>query len=446
MSSVSQQALQVTYQPIERLKPHPRNSRIHSKTQVKRIAASLTAFGVVKPILTDSSLQVIAGHGVLEAAKVNGLTEVPTIQVDHLTPDQVRAYILADNKLAELASWDKAVLAVEFEHLLSLDGIFELTTTGFEIPEIDVILQEAASDAAAEDPEESPEAAPAVTRPGMLLQLGKHRLLCASALEQSSYEVLLAGKRASVVFIDPPYNVKIDGHATGKGRIKHREFAIASGELSEEQFVGFLTLALSLIAAASRPGSTHYICMDWRHMAALLAAGAKTYAALLNVCVWVKNNAGMGSFYRSGHELVFVYRHGAARHRNNVQLGQFGRNRTNVWTYPGGNSLGRQGEDRDLTAQHPTPKPVAMVADALLDCSARGEIVLDSFLGSGSTLIAAERTGRICYGLEIDPLYVDLAIRRWQRHTGGAAIDAETGKRFDELAAAATATVAPKNG
>jgi 16S rRNA G966 N2-methylase RsmD len=246
----------------------------------------------------------------------------------------------------------------------------------------------------------------------------------------------MATHRANVVFVDPPYNVPIQGHASGNGSVHHREFAMASGEMNEAEFVAFLSTSLRLLARHSAGGAVHFICIDWRHMGELLAAGRQIYDALLNLCVWTKNNGGMGSFYRSRHELVFVFRHGKGPHRNNVKLGKYGRNRTNVWEYPCVSTISKQGDEGNLLALHPTVKPVALVADALLDCSARGDVVLDSFLGSGSTLIAAERVGRICFGIEIDPLYVDVAIRRWQRHTGEQAIHAVSSKYFDDLAIA----------
>jgi DNA modification methylase len=271
-----------------------------------------------------------------------------------------------------------------------------------------------------------------ITQPGDLWLLGKHRVLCGNALHEAFYRELLASKRASAVFSDPPYNVKIDGHATGNGSTRHREFAMASGEMSEVEFVSFLNNSLRLLAKYSAASSVHYLCMDWRHFGELLAAGRQHYDEFLNLCVWVKDNGGMGSFYRSQHELVLVFRKGR-NHRNNIQLGQFGRNRTNVWRYPGIHSLSKEGSEGNLLELHPTVKPVAMVADAILDCTARGEIVLDAFLGSGTTLMAAERVGRICHGLEIDPLYVDVAIRRWQKFTGDSAVHAAMGKQFEEL-------------
>ncbi len=425
----------ITYQTVAELRSNPRNSRTHSRRQIRQIADSIKVFGFTNPILLDSSNTIIAGHGRVAAAKLLGISEVPTIRLENLSADQVRAYVIADNRLAQKAGWDKSILAIELQNLLIIDSDFDVTITGFEIPEIDLILT---TDSSKPDPEEDFEEAKtgdAVTRPGDVWQLGRHRLLCGSAIERTSFSQLLGNKRADAVFVDPPYNVRIDGNVSGNGSIRHREFGMASGEMNEFEFITFLAASLGLLSRYSVAGSVHFVCMDWRHMSELLSAGRQVHESILNVCVWIKNNGGMGSFYRSRHELVFVYRKGSAQHRNNVQLGRFGRNRTNVWEYPSMNSLSKMSEEGNLLALHPTVKPVALVADALLDCSARGDLVLDSFLGSGSTLIAAERTGRVCYAMEIDPLYVDVAIRRWQKYTGDHAIQAVSGKSFDEIAA-----------
>lgn len=429
--------LLVVYQPVGDLKRNPRNARTHSKRQLRQIARSIKQFGFLNPILVDKYNNVIAGHARLEGAMLTGLAMVPTIRLDSLSPDQIRAYMLADNRLAQEAGWDPEILASELEYLLTLEGVFDIVVTGFEMPEIDSLLAAPSLKPDPDDDFEVAEVTQATTQPGNLWLLGKHKILCGNSLQPDSYLTLMAKHRAAVVFTDPPYNVPIAGHVSGKGVVQHREFPMASGEMSESEFVSFLTACLRLLAQFSAPGSVHYVCMDWRHMAELLAAGSKVYDSLLNVCVWVKNNGGMGSFYRSRHELVFVFRTGKGKHRNNVQLGRYGRNRTNVWEYAGVNTLSKQGDEGNLLALHPTVKPVALVADALLDCSARGDIVLDGFLGSGSTLIAAERTGRTCYGVELDPVYVDTAIQRWQRHTGDHAIHGTTGKRFDEIAAQA---------
>jgi DNA modification methylase len=426
--------LTITYQPVGRLKENPHNARTHSKHQIKQIADSIQAFGFTNPVLLDETNTIIAGHGRVSAAKLLGIAEVPTIQLKDLSADAIRAYVIADNKLAENAGWDKSILAIELQHLLKIDTEFDITVTGFEIPEIDLLLSPGDVAPDADDLFEIEESAQPVTQVSDLWKLGKHRILCGNAMEEASYSKLLDTKRAGVVFIDPPYNVKIDGYVSGKGAIRHREFPMASGEMSEAEFTSFLTSSLELLVSHSKPGSVHFVCMDWKHAGELIAAGKHVYDSLLNVCVWVKNTGGMGSFYRSQHELVFVFRNGKEKHRNNVQLGQFGRNRTNVWEYPSINSVSKSSDEGNLLALHPTVKPVRLVADALLDCSARGDLVIDAFLGSGSTLIAAERTGRVCYGIELDPLYVDTAIRRWQRHTGDHAIHAVSGKPFDDIA------------
>jgi len=427
--------IEVVHRLVDQLKPDPRNPRRHDKKQIRKIADSIATFGFNVPILVDSELRVIAGHGRLLACRLLGHPEVPTISLEHLSPAEARAFMIADNRLTEIARWDDRLLGEQLRELSELSLDFRLEVTGFDMPEIDLLI-EGASDTPEDDPDDEPlpvASGPAVTRPGDTWLLGPHRLHCGSALDEAAYRVLVGEARAAVVFTDPPYNVPIDGHVGGLGAIRHREFAMASGEMDEVQFTGFLTQALGLLARYSLDGSLHFICMDWRHMGEVLMAAKRSYTELKNLCVWTKDNAGMGSLYRSQHELIFVFKHGREPHRNHIQLGRYGRNRSNVWRYPGANSLSRSGTEGNLLALHPTVKPVALVADALRDCSARGEIVLDGFLGSGTTLIAAERTGRICHGLELDPLYVDTAVRRWQIATGGQARRAGDDRLFDEL-------------
>jgi len=267
------------------------------------------------------------------------------------------------------------------------------------------------------------------SRPGDVWALGPHRLLCGNALDSASYQNLMAGELAEMVFSDPPYNVRIDGNVCGLGRVRHREFAMASGEMKEADFTAFLRTAFEQLAANSTNGAIHFVCMDWRHLAEMLGAGRSVYSELKNLVVWSKTNAGMGSFYRSKHELVFVWKVGAAAHVNNFELGQHGRHRTNVWDYAGVNTI-RPGRLEEL-AMHPTVKPVALVADAIKDCSRRNGIILDPFVGSGTTLIAAHRTGRRARGIELDPIYVDVAVRRWQTYTGKPATLLATGKSFE---------------
>lgn len=431
-------SLVVVSRSIADLHPDPRNPRTHTKKQIRQIAESIKTFGFNVPVLIDGTGSVVAGHGRLLACKELGWAEVPTIALDHLTEAQVKAFRIADNRLTEISEWDGRLLAECFKELSILDLDFSLEATGFDMGEIDFRIEslDVDSDPVQPDPADAVPEVPAgapVSRVGDLWLLGSHRVLCGNALEEASLAALMEGRRAALVFVDPPYNVPIDGHVTGHGAIKHREFAMASGEMSVTEFTTFLTQAMQRLATHSEDGSIHYLCMDYRHLSEVLAAGTQVYDEFKNLCVWVKDNAGMGSFYRSQHELVLVFKHGKGAHRNNIQLGQHGRNRSNVWKYPGVNSFGRTTEEGNLLALHPTVKPVALVADALLDCSSRGEIVLDTFLGSGTTLMAAERVGRVCCGLELDPLYVDTAIRRWQALTGEKAVLASSGMSFDAV-------------
>jgi DNA modification methylase len=356
--------------------------------------------------------------------------------LEHLSEAQAKAFMIADNRLTETSVWDDRLLAEQLKELSVLDLDFSLETTGFEMGEIDLLIE--GLTASSEEDQDHADvipfapAGPAVSRRGDLWLLGDHRVYCGSALDEAAYAGLTQRRRAAMVFTDPPYNVPIEGNVSGLGAVKHSEFVMASGEMSEAEFTAFLSRACSFLARYSVDGSLHFICMDWRHMGEILAAGRQAYGELKNVCVWAKDSAGMGSLYRSQHELVFVFKHGRGRHRNNVQLGQYGRNRSNVWHYPGVNSFARKGEEGNLLALHPTVKPVALVADAIMDCTARGEVVLDAFLGSGTTVIAAERVGRRCYGLELDPLYTDTIVRRWQTFTGESARHASSGRLFNQ--------------
>jgi DNA modification methylase len=436
-SSLPSLCLTVTYRRIEELKPDPANPRRHSKKQIRQIAESVKAFGFNVPILIDRHGNIIAGHGRWLACRDLGSTEVPTLCLDHLTPAQARAFMIADNRLTEIAVWDDRLLAQQLKELTLVGLDFDIEVTGFEMGEIDLRIASLDDPAQTEaDPADVVPEIPAIplSKLGDMWLLHRHRLLCGSALDSAVFAALMGEERAATAFIDPPYNVKIDGHAGGLGAIHHRPFPMASGEMDRSQFTAFLGQAFRNLAAFSVDGSIHFVCMDWRHVEELLAAGREAYDELKNICVWVKDNAGMGSFYRSQHELVCVFKHGRNGHRNNIQLGQFGRNRSNVWHYPGANSFARYSEGGNLLALHPTVKPVAMVADAILDCSAPGDIVLDTFLGSGTTLVAAERTGRRCHGMELDPAYVDTSVRRWQKLTGGSARHAASGRSFDDLA------------
>ena len=423
--------------PIEMLRPYDRNARTHDQRQIAKIAASLEAFGWMNPILAEADGTIIAGHGRWTAARELNLTTVPVIRVAHLSNDQARAYRLADNRLAELAGWDEEMLAIELQHLSSIELDCSIEVIGWEHAEIDVILDPPGEAAGVLDPVDhavpTPEAR-AVTRPGEVWLLGPHRLLCGSSLEAGAFERLMAGATATMVFADAPYNVPVTGHVTGLGKVQHREFAMASGEMTDEQFTAFLAANLALVASHAIDGAVFALCMDWRGLLPLQTAMARAGLDLINLAVWVKTNGGMGSLYRSQHELVLIGKKGKASHINNVQLGRHQRYRTNVWRYPGVNSFGR--DRMAQLAAHPTVKPVALVADTIRDVSHRGDIVLDSFMGSGTTLLAAERTGRVAYGIDIDPRYVDLAVRRWQAMTGAGATLAEDGRSFAEIATA----------
>jgi DNA modification methylase len=435
--------ISIVYRAIDQLKPNPANPRLHSKKQIRQIANSIETFGFNVPVLVDAELNVFAGHGRLLACRELGWSEVPTLCLDHLTPAQARAFGIADNRLTEIATWDDRLLAEQLKDLSLLGLDFSLEVTGFEVAEIDLRIAslddmpEQDDDPADAVPEVSAE--PPISQIGDLWLLGRHRVLCGNALDPEAFATLMGEERAAMVFTDPPYNVPIEGHASGLGAIHHRPFPMASGEMDKAAFTSFLGRACRNLATFSAGGSLHYVCMDWRHLDELLTAGGEAYGELKNVCVWIKDNPGMGSLYRSQHEFVFVFKQRGGSHRNNVQLGQFGRNRSNVWRYPGINSFARSTGEGNLLALHPTVKPVAMVADAILDCSARGEIVLDAFLGSGTTVIAAERVGRRCCGLELDPCYVDTVIRRWQALTGENARHVASDRSFDDLAGEAEA-------
>lgn len=429
--------LAIKYKDPRKLKPRLRNPRTHTPRQIKQIATSIQEFGFINPILVDGSDGIVAGHARVAAAISLGMTDAPTVRVDHLSPTQIRAYVIADNRLAENAGWDPNLLALELQEL-SVQPNFDVTVTGFEMAEIDLVVGEA-SDNGPDEADAIPEidrSLPAVSRSGDCWQIGDHFLLCGDALKRASYERLLHGKRAQLVFTDPPYNVRIAGNVSGLGKNQHREFAMASGEMTRREFTNFLRRALKSFATFSVNGSIHFVCMDWRHMRELADAAEGIYTELKNICVWSKNNAGMGSLYRSAHEFIFVYKSGRARHINNVELGRFGRSRTNVWQYAGMSGFGK---DRDTTlAGHPTPKPLALVSDAILDCSKRGGIVLDAFAGSGTTLLAAEKTGRRGYGIELDAHYSDLIIRRFEEIYGLEAVHIDSDLSFDRVRAKRT--------
>jgi DNA modification methylase len=429
--------------PVEMLSPHGlrpahRNARTHSKKQIRQIADSIERFGVISPIIADDRGRIVAGHARAEAAKLLGLKHIPVIRLAHLSETEIRAYMLADNKLAEKAGWDREILATELGELqIALPEIdLDLAITGFDPAEVDAIMGDFGEDCLNPADEIPDLQDTAVARKGDLFVLGQHRLAVGDARNAQAYVHLMQSQMATMAVLDPPYNVRIDGHVGGRGSIKHREFACASGEMTSAQFIQFLQETLAQCRRHTVDGGISYIFMDWRHARELLEAGAAVYNELKNICVWAKTTPGQGSFYRSQHELVFVYKRGQAPHLNTFELGQHGRTRSNVWTYAGANTF-RAGRMDELR-MHPTVKPVALIADAMKDCSRRGSIVLDAFAGSGSTIMAAEQVGRRAFCIEIDPRYVDVAVRRWQRVTRKDAILEATGRTFDEVLATRT--------
>jgi DNA modification methylase len=430
----------VEFIPISQLKPFARRTRTHSEEQISLIMGSFQAFGVINPLIIDEAGQVLAGHARWEAAKRLDIAELPAVRVDHLSDDEKRAYVIADNRIAETAGWDRGALAIEFAHLTSIDLGFEIDTLGFSTTEIDLIIGEAEEDTP--EPEDEVPALPqqSVTALGDVWLLGKHKLLCGSALEGADFAALMGVDKARMALTDPPYNVPIDGFVGGLGKVKHREFAMAAGEMSEDEFSNFLFKAISNMAQHLIDGGLLYSFMDFRHVRELLEAGRAAGLSLHNFAVWDKMSGGMGSHYRGQHELCPIFKNGKAPHLNTVELGKHGRYRTNVWSHRGMSSFGA-GRDEAL-ASHPTVKPVGLLVEAIKDCTRRGDLVIDPFLGSGSTLIAAEKAGRVCYGIELDPLYCDLIIARYEKLTGNQATNAATGLTHLQTKQRATLTAA----
>ncbi len=429
-----QNALQITYVASTAIKPSPHAARQHSGAQRRKLKAILARFGQVVPLPLDAATgTLIDGHAVFDALVELGHDEIAVVQLVSRSEPEIRALRLVLNRVAHDAVWDDAKLRGEFEYLISVG--FDLDLSGFEMVEIDMALSIDTPTANTVEEETLddivPAAGPQVAKLGDVFCLGDHKVGCGDARDAAFIRDLAAGKTVACVFSDPPYNVPIDGFVSGLGKTRHREFAMGTGEMSRDQFVAFLSTTVAAIKPVLADGAILFLCMDWRHGSELCEAAAQNDLEQKNLCVWTKTNPGMGSFYRSQHELIFVFKHGEGPHQNHFGLGAGGRNRSNVWQYRGVNVFGK--DRMNLLATHPTVKPVAMIADALRDVTHRGEVVLDVFLGSGSTLIAAEETGRVCVGVELDPIYVDAAIRRWQKRTGKEAVHAVSGETFDTI-------------
>ena len=420
--------IQIEYRTVTDLRLDSRNPRQHSQRQINQLADSVQEFGFVMPVVADDSGQVVIGHGRVLAAKKLGLLRIPVVEIRHLSQAQLKALRIADNRLAQNAHWDERLLGESLLELKELDRDFDLSITGFSLPEIDLAIQKLSEPPVEDIDDATAETGVAVCQAGEIWELGGHRVLCGDARSESAFEKVMQEQRADVVIIDPLYNVPIAGHVSGKGKGRGCECTQGVNVLSREDLIRVLTDSCGLLSKFSRDGAIHFVFMDWTHLNDLLVAGREVYAELKTVAVWVKSAARMGSLYRSQHELICVFESGTGRHTNNIVLGKNGRNRTNVWQYDSASTQARKGNK--VLELHPTVKPVQLVMDALLDCSNRGDIVVDSFLGSGTTLLAAERTGRICRGIELDPLYVDTAIRRWQKLTGEDAVRVSDGKLF----------------
>ncbi|OFW89298.1 MAG: hypothetical protein A3B66_00450 [Alphaproteobacteria bacterium RIFCSPHIGHO2_02_FULL_46_13] len=420
---------EIVYLPPDKLVPWDKNPRIHGDKQLSALEASIKEFGFTNPILIDDKRTILAGHGRSEAAKRIGLKEVPVVVLRGLSKKEKRAYVIADNKLAQMGQWDTDLLTYQFDELL-VEG-YDLQCTGFSTAEIDTIMPDILAqpeDGAELEYEDIPKET--VSRKGDLWICGPHRLYCGDSLQKSSYEAVMEGRVADLCVTDPPYNVKTKGHICGKGKNKHEDFRMAYGELSIKEFTDFLSTVFGHISGNTSKNATIFSFMDWRHMREVQEAGEKKFGELAQLCVWVKDNGGMGTFYRSQHELVFVFRKGSSGHINNFELGKF-RYRTNVWNYPGANTF--KGKGNKLLELHPTVKPFSLIADAIRDCSHKQSIILDPFCGSGTILVAAHLTGRCARAIELDETYVDTSVRRWERYTGQSAVLDETGKTFDEM-------------
>lgn len=416
----------------DQIRVYANNAKEHSEKQIAQIAESIRQFGFNNPILIDENDEIIAGHGRMAAAKVLNLKSVPAIRLSHLSDAQKMAYRLADNKIAENGGWNIELLKLELEKIESNCENLDLSATGFNSIELDVMFNQDKP----KEPDIRTNAVPyiaeneIVSRPGDVWQIGPHRVICGNSLDEVSFANLMQNERVDLILQDPPFNVPVNGHVCGAGKTKHKEFAMANGEMSSDEFTEFLRKNFVLCAKYSRPGALHYNFMDWRHVAEITAAGCDIFTDFINMCVWVKSSGGMGSLYRSQHELCFIFRKGKESHTNNVELGRHGRYRTNVWNYAGVNAFGRHKGDLKL---HPTVKPVEMLADAIMDVTRRGDIVLDTFLGSGSTLIAAHKTHRICRGIEYEPLYIDTCIRRFYELFGIDAVNTQTCQTYTEM-------------
>lgn len=430
-SSLSEQAkLRIEYRPVSSLERYARNAKNHPKAQIKKIAASIKAFGWTNPIIIDASGTILCGHGRLEAAISIGMNTVPTIMIDHLSDADRSAYIIADNIIAEQAGWSKQTLASELSGLAEIG--YELELTGLDTLKIETLLsiddpeEEVDDDVELLDDNEAP-----VCRIGDLWDIGNQRLIVGDARDPDVYDRLLGKETVQLVITDPPYGCRIENNVSGNGKVKHTDFVAGAGETSLPEFsMTLLRPAFKCMARHCTSGAIAFVFSDWRAAPYVLDAASGVFLETKQLIVWAKTNGGQGAFYRSAHELIYAFKVSEGHHINNFKLGEGGRYRTNVWTYAGANVF-RAGRMQDLT-DHPTVKPKKMIADAILDCSKRGGVILDAFAGSGTTLCAAAITGRFGRAIELDPKYADVILRRVQKETGEMAM--MDGQPFDDVA------------
>jgi DNA modification methylase len=404
-----------------------RKTRKSTPAHVREVMGSISELGFCDPVLVGKDNLVLNGEIRIEAAKLLGLATVPCIRIDHLTEVEQRTLRLAINRLSEKGEWDLTELKIEFEELILTDAPIEIS--GFSLAQIDQIVLGDEAEGIEQGPlAPEPDAVP-VARLGDIFRLGEHRIMCGDATDPAVLARLMDGDSpARLVLTEEPYNVPIARNVTGGA---HREFVMASGEMSNAEFLAFNSAWMSAALPWLCGGGVFGTFIDWRGYPTVFAAASKLALTPVNLIVWAKTNAGMGSLYRSQHELLPLFKKGNTPHVNNIDLGRNGRWRSNVWNYPGASSFGS--DARRGLEDHPTVKPMAMLVDALHDLTNRGDIVLDPFLGSGSTLMAAESTDRCCRGVELDPLYIDVILRRYENETGESAILEETGETFDEL-------------
>jgi len=434
--SVLRNSMVIEYIAVSELKSHPSSPRVLKPLDERTAAKVMDVREFEQPLVIDGTNTVIVGEIFFRAARQLGRETVPVIRVEHLSDTEALEMLVAYQRLNELGEWDRqqlAILNLKFE--LELPG-YEPGHIGFEVGAMDLIVGELPE--GQDEPEDEPfdelSSDIAVSENGDVWQLSKHRIVCGDSTDPATFAKLMAGvSPAALVFIDPPFGCVINGFVAGAGR--HREFVMGSGEMSPDELFAFFTAFIAAFVPHLKAGAVVEIVIDWRSLHLMLRASEPLLGPLINLAVWTKDRPGQGSFLRSQHELVLIFKYGKGRFRNNVQLGRHGRSRSNVWSYPSAKTASTGSDEGNLLKHHPTPKPVRLVADAILDVTKRGDIVIDAFLGSGTTLIAAEKVGRVCHGIELDPLYVDLAIRRWQAWSGEQAVHEATGKTFAEIEA-----------